>query len=151
MCRTFLHTILVTSFATLSVTVGACATGASDEDLIGPTQQQNPTNATGATNATDEQTSKLPASSPPPSDEKPNDPNAPPAKDPETPPAKDPETPPTSPTPPTNTEECDPNNETYAKAFIKALSSPNATPCPCSASECCYSAFIAGGGLCVPK
>ena len=137
MRRTVLSTIFFTSLTALSVAIGACATAPVDDDLSGLTQEQNPTDATDEESAS----SKLPPSSNPSKDETPKDAGTTQPKDAGTTPKDSGTTPKDSGPPPTSTD-CDPNDPIYA---IKLLTASNPTPCPCSASECCYLA------VCLPK
>lgn len=141
MRRTVLSSITVLSLTALSIVIGACATAPVDDGFEGLTQEQNPAQPP------EEQTSaKLPAPTQNTGDPEdagtetktpPKDAGAPP-KDASTPPA-DASTPP----PATTGGDCDPNDMTY---YFKLLLESNPTPCPCSASQCCYM-----GMACVTK
>ena len=137
MRRTVLSSIFFTSLTALSVAIGACATAPVDDDLSGLTQEQNPTDATDEGSAS----SKLPPSSNPSKDE-PKDAGTTQPKDSGTTQPKDSGTTPVDSGPPPTSADCDPNDPTYA---FKLLTASNPSPCPCSASECCY---LAG---CWPK
>lgn len=140
MRRTALSRVVVLSFTALSFAIGACATAPTDDDLSGLTQEQNPANPEG-----EPASSKLPpASNPGKDDDTTTDAGADTgaAKDAgtkdATPPAPD------AGPPPTGGDDCDPNDPLNIIKFI-AVSNP--TPCPCSASECCF----AMASVCLPK
>lgn len=138
MRRTVLSSIFFTSLTALSVAVGACATAPVDDDLSGLTQEQNPTDAT------DEESpsSKLPPSSNPSKDDTAKDAGTTQPKDSGTTQPKDSGTTPVDSGTSTGGGDCDPNDPIYA---LKLLTASNPTPCPCSASECCFLA------VCLPK
>ena len=135
MRRTVLSSIFFTSLTALSVAIGACATAPVDDDLSGLTQEQNP-----ATPAEEESaSSKLPPSSNPSQDETPKDAGTTPPKDSGTTPPKDASTPPVDSGTPATVDECD-------LSYILKIGDATGL-CPCSASECCLTAF----GICLPK
>ncbi|MDF2694145.1 MAG: hypothetical protein K0S65_2528 [Labilithrix sp.] len=138
MRRTVFSSITVMSLTALAIAIGACATAPVDDDLSGLTQEQSPAEPTD-----DDTSAKLPPSSAPDNDpvtDAGTDAKAPP-KDASAP--KDASTPPADSGNPTSGGDCDPSDPTY---LIKFIAAPNPTPCPCSASECCYQSLV-----CLPK
>jgi hypothetical protein len=137
MRRTVLNSIVVLSLTALTAVVGACATApAVDEDFSGLTQDQTPVEAQ------ENNSAKLPAATNPSKDQPAADAGAADAKA----PPKDASTPPKDASPPpvdsgggTTGGDCDPNDPIYA---FKAVIETSATPCPCSASQCCYLASL---------
>jgi hypothetical protein len=131
MRRTVLSSITLMSLTALAIAIGACATAPVDDDLSGLTQDQSP-----ATPEEENSGAKLPPSSQPKDDTPVTDAGTDakaPAKD-ASPPAQDASTPPTD-SGSTTGGDCDMNNPLY---MIKFAATSNPTPCPCSASECCF-------------
>ncbi|MBX3219538.1 MAG: hypothetical protein KF795_03395 [Labilithrix sp.] len=136
---TVLSRVLVLSLTSLSLAIGACATAPTDDDLSGLTQEQNP-----ASPEDEPASAKLPPASNPSKDD---DTTTDAGKDSGTKDAGTKDATPPAPDagpPPTGGDDCDPNDPLL---IIKVAMASNPTPCPCSASECCFAAL----SVCLPK
>jgi hypothetical protein len=129
MRRTVFKSITVISIVAVGAAIGACATAERDGDLDGLMQDQSPTQP-------DE--TKLPPSNPTPDASSDAGTTT---KDSSTPPPKEAGPPVDS---GSSSNNCDPNDPSV---ILKLTQLSNPTLCPCSASECCFSAF----SVCVPK
>jgi hypothetical protein len=134
---------VLTVLTTLSLTaLIACATAPVDSDLSSLVQEQQPS-AAEENNSAKLQPPSNPAKDQP-ADAKDAGTGTPIKQDSGTPPPPPPPPPPADAgPPPTGGGDCDANDPMY---YIKFIAAGSPTPCPCSASECCYI-----GLACLPK